>query len=72
MPTDKCTECHKSYPVKYFQLMAYEGGYIIPCPRCALQIRNDVHGFPPSAKFTGSVAADLYSKFIKEFPEEKK
>ena len=67
----KCTECHKEFPEDVFQLMAYQSGYIIPCPRCVLRIRNETHNLPLDTPFEGGLAKELYEKFIKEFPEIK-
>ena len=67
-----CDHCKNSYKDKYIQPFVSHHGYQYVCPKCALELRNEIHDLPPDTPFSGGYSKDLYDEFMNLFPPKEK
>jgi hypothetical protein len=48
------------------QPLIFNGGYILVCPICALDLRNQIHGLPKGTPFQGPIAQEMYEEMLEE------
>jgi hypothetical protein len=60
----KCQECKRTYPKELISPAFFDGRYWNWCAECALQIINNLHGYPSNIPFRGKMAQELYEKTV--------
>jgi len=67
----KCGECERDFPPELLDEMFIGGRYTtLICGICALKLRNQYLGLPPSTPFVGSNAQKMYKKAL-EYLQKK-
>lgn len=59
----KCAKCKRNLPQRLLSSMCINGKYTPPiCGVCALELRNEIFGFPKGMMFKGEIAQDMYDE----------